>query len=284
MAEARGLRQPGPLPTRWKNHLDKLLPHPRALKPVVHHAAMHFDAVPALFAKLVATDRDSRAVPRLHGPDRRANPRGARRSLGRDRLQGQEWTVPPSRMKRTREHRVPLSAEALKLIERLPRKGEYLFAVNGNGKPIVAMSLRKALHRHGGAGLHGARDAIGAFRTWADEHTNYAARVEGSRACARDRQPDRGGVCARRPAGEAPQADAGMGDAFAPHLQHAPAARWSACAVAAMDEAPKFTLDDLIAFGRLWEEHLAQADRRPWRIPPVDALPRSIRVDRKQCP
>ena len=30
-AEVRGFRKPGPLPTRWKNHLDKLLPHPREL-------------------------------------------------------------------------------------------------------------------------------------------------------------------------------------------------------------------------------------------------------------
>ena len=60
----------------------------------------------------------------------------------------------------------------VKLIARLPRKGEYLFTVNGNGKPIVAMSLRKALFRHGGDGftVHGFRSA---FRTWSDEHTNY---------------------------------------------------------------------------------------------------------------
>ena len=74
-------------------------------------------------------------------------------------------------MKRTREHRVPLSAEAMKLIERLPRTGEHLFTVNGNGKPIVAMSLRKALHRHGGDGftVHGFRSA---FRDWGGERTN----------------------------------------------------------------------------------------------------------------
>ena len=39
---------------------------------------------------------------------------------------------------------------AVLVIKRLPRTSEYLFAVNGSGKPIVAMSLRKALHRHGG--------------------------------------------------------------------------------------------------------------------------------------
>ena len=48
-AEVRGFRKPGPLPTRWKNHLDKLLPHPRELKPVEHHAAMTYDAVPDLY-------------------------------------------------------------------------------------------------------------------------------------------------------------------------------------------------------------------------------------------
>ena len=59
----------------------------------------------------------------------------------------------------------------MKLIERLPRNGEYLFTVNGNGKPIVAMSLRKALHRHGGDGftVHGFRSA---FRDWGGERTN----------------------------------------------------------------------------------------------------------------
>ena len=74
-------------------------------------------------------------------------------------------------MTRSREHRVPLSADAMKLIERLPRSGEYLFTVNGNGKPIVAMSLRKALGRHGGAGVtvHGFRSA---FRDWGGERTN----------------------------------------------------------------------------------------------------------------
>ncbi|MHC2292891.1 integrase [Bradyrhizobium barranii subsp. barranii] len=74
-------------------------------------------------------------------------------------------------MKRKHEHRVPLSPQALAVVERLPRKGEYLFSVNGNGKPIVAMSLRKALHRHGGDGVtvHGFRSA---FRTWGGERTS----------------------------------------------------------------------------------------------------------------
>jgi integrase len=170
-AEVRGLRAAGPLPTKWKNHLDKMLPHPRALKPVQHHPAMGYDAVPALFAKLTTTD----AVPELClafavlTGVRSAEARGAKWS--EFDFAAKTWNVPPERMKRARPHRVPLSTEALALLKRLSRNGEFLFAVNGNGKPIVAMSLRKALHRHGGGGftVHGFRSA---FRDWGGERTN----------------------------------------------------------------------------------------------------------------
>jgi integrase len=169
-AEARGLRPPGPLPTRWKNHLDKLLPHPRSLKPVVHHAALAYADVPDLYRRLVA----STAIPELClaftilTATRSAEARGA--CWDEIDFRAKVWIVPPARMKRSREHRVPLSTEALALIARLPRTGEHLFTVNGNGKPIVAMSLRKALARHAGDGftVHGMRSA---FRTWADERT-----------------------------------------------------------------------------------------------------------------
>jgi integrase len=176
-AEVRGLRKPGPLPTRWKNHLDKLLPHPRALKPVVHHAALKYDAVPGLFARLT----ESGGIPELClaftalTAVRSAESRGAKWS--EIDFTGRIWVVPAERMKRQRPHRVALSAEALALIERLPRQGEHLFAINGSGKPIVAMTLRKTLARHGGAGatVHGLRSA---FRTWADDRTGYPREIK----------------------------------------------------------------------------------------------------------
>jgi integrase len=171
-AEVRKLRPPGPLPTRWKNHLDKLLPHPRTLKPVEHHAAIAYADAPALFARLAASAAVAErclAFTMLTAV-RSAEARGAKWS--EFDFKEKIWTVPPERMKRSREHRVPLSAEALALIEKLPRHGEFLFTANGSGKPIVAMSLRKALARHAGEGLtvHGLRSS---FRTWADERTNY---------------------------------------------------------------------------------------------------------------
>jgi len=141
------------------------------LKPVEHHAAMTYEAVPDLYQRLTLAD----AIPELClafailTATRSQEARGAR--WDEIDLQAKLWIVPPSRMKRSREHRVPLSVEAMKLIERLPNNGEHLFTVNGSGKPIVAMSLRKALARHGGASVtvHGFRSA---FRDWGGERTN----------------------------------------------------------------------------------------------------------------
>jgi len=170
-AEVRGFRPPGPLPTRWENHLDKLLPKPRDVAPVVHHPAVAYANAPALFQKLISSDSiaDLCLAFVMLTAVRSVEARGARW----DEIDFKEnvWTVPPARMKRAREHRVPLSAEALALIARLPRTGEYLFAINGNARPLVAMSLRNALTRHAGDGftVHGFRSA---FRTWADERTN----------------------------------------------------------------------------------------------------------------
>jgi hypothetical protein len=105
-AQVRSLRPPGPLPTRWKDHLDKLLPHPRTVRPLVHHAALAYTDVPGLYQRLIASD----SIPELClaftilTATRSAESRGA----CWDEIKDKVWTVPPSRMKRQREHRVPL--------------------------------------------------------------------------------------------------------------------------------------------------------------------------------
>jgi integrase len=176
-AEVRGLRPGGPLPTRWANHLDKMLPAPRALRPVVHHPALGYTEVPGLFAQLIGagTIPEQCLAFTMLTAVRSGEARGAR--WDEFDLGAKVWTIPPSRMKRQREHRVPLSAEALALVAGLPRSSEFLFAIDGNAKPITAMTLRKALHRHGGAGatVHGMRSA---FRTWADDRTGYARELK----------------------------------------------------------------------------------------------------------
>jgi integrase len=172
-AQVRGLRPPGELPTRWRGHLDALLPHKRSLKPIVHHPAMPYADVPALVQKLIKSDYpiDLCLAFLILTATRSAEARGALWS--EIDLSKKIWTVPPARMKRSKEHRVPLSVEALALLKRLPRHGEFVF---GNGCGPVAMSLRKALARYAGAGhtVHGFRSA---FRDWAGECTAFPREI-----------------------------------------------------------------------------------------------------------
>jgi integrase len=108
-------------------------------------------------------------------------------------LQEKIWTIPAERMKAGKEHRVPLSASALRLLQELPRiEGtRYLFPSPSNGK-ILAMALTtliKNIHQsaldEGKKGFvdfkqkriittHGFRST---FRDWAAEQTHYPREV-----------------------------------------------------------------------------------------------------------
>jgi integrase len=74
------------------------------------------------------------------------------------------WIIPGERMKSGSEHRVPLAARAIEILEQMP-DGENVFAVS-------ATTLAKLLRTmgHGDVTVHGFRSS---FSDWAAEHTNY---------------------------------------------------------------------------------------------------------------
>lgn len=71
-------------------------------------------------------------------------------------------------MKAGKEHRVPLSAAAIKLLERLPRKDELIFPGHRRNAPLSDMSLTAVLRRMGRGDItvHGFRST---FRDWCAE-------------------------------------------------------------------------------------------------------------------
>ena len=92
-------------------------------------------------------------------------------------LQKRLWTVPAQRMKASKEHRVPLSDSAIKLLESLPREdgNPYVFVGANVGKPLSNMSMLEMLkHLRPGYVPHGFRST---FRDWAAECTNYANHI-----------------------------------------------------------------------------------------------------------
>jgi integrase len=88
------------------------------------------------------------------------------------------WTVPATRMKAGREHRVPLSRRALKIAKAMheARVGDFVFPGQKPAKPLSVMALEMVLRRMKikGVTVHGFRSA---FRDWAAECTNFTNEV-----------------------------------------------------------------------------------------------------------
>ena len=87
------------------------------------------------------------------------------------------WTIPATRMKAGREHRVPLSGRALKIAKamREGRNGEFVFSGRKPGKPLSGMALEMVLRRMKiDVTVHGFRST---FRDWAAERTNFPNEV-----------------------------------------------------------------------------------------------------------
>jgi integrase len=115
-------------------------------------------------------------------------------------------------MKGHREHRVPLSDDALRVLELMQamRSGEFVFPGHRPGKPLSNTALLMVLRRMecGEVTTHGFRSS---FRTWAAERTGFhrevveaaLAHVVGNKVESR--------IPARRPFREAPPADGRMG-------------------------------------------------------------------------
>jgi integrase len=175
-AKAQGLRS-GENPARWRGHLDQLLPKHRQLTRG-HHAAMNYVELPAFIEDLQS--REGAAAQALEfailTAARSGEVLGAR--WGEFDLDAGVWTVPATRMKAGREHRVPLSWCALKIMNAMReiRNGDFVFAGQKQGSPLSVMALEMVLRRMKieSATVHGFRSA---FRDWAAERTNFPNEV-----------------------------------------------------------------------------------------------------------
>lgn len=174
-ATARGYRQ-GDNPARWKGHLDKMLATPRKLARVEHHAALYYDSMAAFM--LALRGQPGTGARALEFAILTAARSGEVRGAVWDEvdLDKAVWTIPESRMKAGREHRVPLASGALELLRGLPRiDGSALLFPNTKGAPLSDMTLTAVLRRMGQTvTAHGFRST---FRDWAGETTSYPREV-----------------------------------------------------------------------------------------------------------
>jgi integrase len=153
--------------------IDKALPKQRGK--VKHHAALPYAELPVFTAKIRETESLGRLA--LEAVILTAARSGEVRNMtwGELDLAAATWTVPAERMKAGREHVVPLSKQAVALLERMKaHRREYtdlVFPGQKRGKPLSDMTLTKALRDMGvSVTAHGFRST---FRDWVAEQTNW---------------------------------------------------------------------------------------------------------------
>jgi integrase len=175
-ARARGYRT-GDNPARWRGHLQSLLPARLKARDVKHFAALPYGDLPGFMMELRNQNSISAAALEfaILTAARTGEVIGA--TWGEFDLRNMTWIVPAARMKARREHRVPLSAGAVKILEKMrPLGGEYVFPGKRSGKPLSNMALLMVLRRlrRGDLTAHGFRST---FRDWCAEQTDYPAEV-----------------------------------------------------------------------------------------------------------
>ena len=175
-AKARGYRT-GENPALWKGHLDNLLPAHSKIAKVKHHAALPYDQTSQFIDALRRQDGIAPLALEfaILTAARTGEIIGAR--WAEIDLEAKVWTVPASRMKNGREHRVPLSVEALAVLNKVSEGDPEEFVFAGRKKrPLSNMAFLMLLRRMGHDKLtaHGFRST---FRDWAAERTNFQAEI-----------------------------------------------------------------------------------------------------------
>ena len=165
-------------PALWSGYLDTQLPAPNKIRTVVHHPCVPYVEVGDFMAKLRANHCiSSKALQMLvltavrSGSVRMAD-------WGEVDFHKMLWIIPAEHTKTKQEHRVPLSPQAVDLLQTLPRiAGSTKLFPSPRGKALSDMAiseLMRGMRERGelvGEGVpHGFRST---FRDWAADMTAY---------------------------------------------------------------------------------------------------------------
>lgn len=163
---------PGPNPAVWRGHIDQLLPNRSKVQPVKHHTSMPYTEIEAFMSKLILNDSLSARALEFTIVTAVRTSEALNAKWYEIDFDKKLWTIPAERMKASREHRVPLSDQAIKLLENLPRTNDFLFSVRAD-KPMSNMAmltfLKKSM-KHSTLTVHGFRST---FRDWAAEVSSF---------------------------------------------------------------------------------------------------------------
>ena len=204
----------GDNPARWKGNLAELLPKPGKVAEAGNHPALALSDLTRWWQELES--RDGMAARALQFAvmtcarsgevrgmtwaevDLGDTPRATRATSA---TQGAIWTIPASRMKAEREHRVPLTAEGVALLQSLPRiNGTDLVFFAPQGGMLSDMTISAVMRRMQASELTRLAEADKAAgveppkgpRGFVDARSGRAAVPHGLRSTFRDWAAEQG--------------------------------------------------------------------------------------------
>lgn len=142
----------GENPARWRGHLDNLLPAPSKVQKPVHHAALPVDDLPYFMADLRKQTSIASQALRLALLTASRTVEIVQASWGEVDFDKKVWTIPAERMKAKKEHDVPLSDQALEILNALYVEGvpdaSFIFSARKD-KPLSTAAMEGVLDRMG---------------------------------------------------------------------------------------------------------------------------------------
>lgn len=175
--KARGYCK-GDNPARLKGALGELLPKSQKIKKVEHHAAIPYRQINEF---VTALRKEGGSAPlALEFMLLTAARTGEVVAAKWDEVDfdGQVWTVPASRMKSGKEHRIPLSARAVAILRlmKAAKQNDYIFPghsvqKNSHMSTGTCRIVMKRMENFSDYTPHGLRST---FRDWAAETTSFA--------------------------------------------------------------------------------------------------------------
>lgn len=167
----------GENPARWRGKLENLLPAPSKIRKVCHQPALPYHKIADFIEQIKQIDSLPSLALQLTILTATRTGETLNAKWQEIDLKNCVWVIPAERMKMGKEHRVPLTAPALKILKKLHEAqiNDFVFPSN-KGKPLSNMAMMMMVRRMGRDDfvVHGFRST---FRDWCAEQTNYPREI-----------------------------------------------------------------------------------------------------------
>jgi integrase len=159
-------------PARWDGHLQELLGSKSKAQQAKrertgkseHHRALPYQEIPALMAELRARDALSARALEFTVLTVARTSEVIDATWAEFDLLAKTWTVPAERMKKGKEHKVPLPDRAIEILRGLKHHSARLFPLSNRAMLELLWGMRSRYT------VHGMRSC---FRGWAGDRTSY---------------------------------------------------------------------------------------------------------------